>query len=82
MVSEKDRNGQLQDARALAATIVDEQGTDGDAKNTFMVQAVVEYPLISSGDLVAAWDDAVGLPRQPEPVQENTASSASHHPAE
>ncbi len=75
MVNEKDQNGQLEDAKALAATVVAEQGTDGAAKSSFMTQAIVEFPLVGAGDLVAAWDTALGLPRQPEPTQESTAVS-------
>jgi len=75
MVSEKDHNGQLEDLSALATTVVDDQGTDGAAKSSFMTQAVVEFPLVGAGDLVAAWDTALGLPRQPEPTQESTAVS-------
>jgi hypothetical protein len=82
MVSEKGQVEQLADVKVLAVTVVNEQGIDSAAKTNFMSRAVVEFPLVSAGDLVGAWDAAVGLPAQPPPTQENTASSASHHPAE
>ncbi|HXF73104.1 MAG TPA: hypothetical protein VNO79_10900 [Actinomycetota bacterium] len=61
-----DRLEQLAEVRRLAARIVAERGTDGDARAAFLEQAVA-FPHVSSSERVKIWDEAAGLP-VPKPL--------------
>ncbi|HWO71223.1 MAG TPA: hypothetical protein VNP94_10790 [Actinomycetota bacterium] len=55
-----DRLEQLGEVRRLAARIVAERGTDGDARAAFLEQAVA-FPHVSSSERVKIWNEAAGI---------------------
>ena len=48
-------------AQRLALSVIEEHGTDGEAKADFIEAAVPAFPYVGPGDLVECWNEAVKI---------------------